>query len=517
VLDRHEFVVHGGVESPFAAVVSALRSGFIVEVGNPRTVRRTWLDTFDWRLHRAGLTLEHLTCAGSEELSLSPGPRLAVSGRPGAWTWPGRVDGLNAGALGERLGPIAGIRVLLAVAETKGTVRDLRLMNKDQKTVVRVGVEDLSLTPPAAGRLAPRVTVAAVRGYGRQAKRARQLIASVPGIMPTGESTLDAALAAMGRRAGDYTGRLEISLDGSAPAGAAVAAVLLRLLEMLEANVDGVIRDLDTEFLHDLRISVRRTRSGLTLAGDTLPAGLVARFADEFKWLGDLTTPVRDLDVYLLGLDGTTGEQGDGELAPLEPFRRYLARRRHAERRRLLAGLRSTRFSTLTGEWRAALLAASDQSVADGPTTASFAAARISRGYRRIVKRGSAITPASPAQELHRLRKRCKQLRYLMEYFASLHDPTSHRKMIKELKSLQDCLGRFQDSHTQREAISALADEMAAEQAVTPAALLAMGELGAGLKSRQRDARAEFASRFNRFASTKTARIVKALPQQSTS
>ena len=508
--------MHGGEESPFAAVVSALRSGFIVEESDPRTVRRTWLDTFDWRLHRAGLTLEHLTCAGSEDLSLSPGPGLAVSGRPGAWTWPGHVDRLIPGALGERLTPIAGIRVLLAVAESEGTLRDVRLMNEDQKTVVRVSVEDLSLTPLTAGRLAPRVTVAAVRGYGRQARRARQLLASVSGILPTDESRLDAALAAVGRRAGDYTGRLEISLDGSAPAGAAVAAVLLRLLEMLEANVDGVIRDLDTEFLHDLRISVRRTRSGLTLAGDTLPAGLVARFADEFKWLGGLTTPVRDLDVYLLGLDDTTGEQGGDGLAALQPFRGYLAQRRRAERRRLLAGLRSSRFTTLTGEWRAALLAASDQSVTNGPTTASFAAARTTRGYRRIVKSGSAITPASPAEELHRLRKRCKQLRYLMEYFASLHNPTSHRKMIKELKSLQDCLGRFQDSHTQREAISTLADQMAAEQAVPAATLLAMGKLGAGLESQQRDARAEFASRFNRFASTKTARIVKALPQQAT-
>ena len=284
MLDRHEFVVHGGVESPFAAVVSALRSGFIVEEGNPRTVRRTWLDTFDWRLHRAGLTLEHLTCAGSDELSLSPGPRLAVSGRPGAWTWPGRVDGLNAGALGKRLEPIAGIRVLLAVAETEGTVRDLRLMNKDQKTVVRVVSRTCRGRRPTAGRLAPRVTVAAVRGYGSQGKAGASALASVPEIMATGESRLDAALAAMDRRAGDYTGRVEVSLDGSAPAGAAVAAVLLRLLEMLEANVDGVIRDLDTEFLHDLRISVRRTRSGLTLAGDTLPAGLAARFAGEFKW-----------------------------------------------------------------------------------------------------------------------------------------------------------------------------------------------------------------------------------------
>jgi len=511
VLDRHEFVAQGEVPSPFAAVVSALRSRFTIEEGAPRTVRRTWLDTFDWRVHRAGLTLEHLTDAGRTELLLSSPSGLRISGESGGSTEPGRADRLGAGPISDRLAPIVGARALLAVAESEGTLRDARLTNQDGKTVVRISVED-GFTATA---LAPRVTLTPVRGYGREAKRARRLLASVPGFEPTSESRLDAALAAGGRHAGDYTGKVDISLDGSAPASVALAAVLLRILDMLEANVDGVVRDLDTEFLHDLRISVRRTRSGLTLAGDSLPVGLAARFAVEFKWLGDLTTPVRDLDVYLSGLDATIGESGEGEA--LQPFRRYLARRRRAERRRLLAGLRSRRFATLTGDWRAALLDVSDHSVTDEPTAADLAAARITRGYRRIVKRGSAITSASPAEDLHALRKRCKQLRYLMEYFASLHDPGSHHKVIKELKSLQDCLGRFQDSQIQREAITALADQMAVEQAVPAPTLLAMGKLSAGLESRQRDARGEFAGRFNRFASAKTARMITALPVRAAS
>jgi len=510
VFDRHEFVAPGEVPSPFAAVVSALRSRFTIEEGAPRTVRRTWLDTFDWRLHRAGLTLEHLTDPSRTELTLSSPSGLRLSTSPGRWTWPGRVDGL-VDAFDGRLAPIVGARALLAVAETEATLRDARLTNQDEKTVARISVED-GFSEPA---LAPRVTLTPVRGYGREAKRARRLLAGVPGFEPTNESRLDAALAVAGRYAGDYTGKVDVSLDGSARASVAVAAVLLRILDMLEANVDGVLRDLDTEFLHDLRISVRRTRSGLTLAGDSLPAGLAARFAGEFKWLGDLSTPVRDLDVYLLGLEATIGESGEGE--PLQPFRRYLARRRRAERRRLLAGLRSRRFATLTGDWRAALLEISDHSAVDQPTAADLATARITRGYRRIVKRGSAITLASPAEDLHSLRKRCKQLRYLMEYFASLHDPRAHHKMIKELKSLQDCLGRFQDSQIQREAITALADQMAAEQAVPAPTLLAMGALGAELESRQRGARGEFAGRFDRFSSDKTARMVTALPARAAS
>ena len=54
------------------------------------------------------------------------------------------------------------------------------------------------------------------------------------------------------------------------PAGEAAAAILLRLLDTIDANVAGVLADIDTEFLHDLRVSVRRTRSALKLFGDAL-------------------------------------------------------------------------------------------------------------------------------------------------------------------------------------------------------------------------------------------------------
>ena len=67
--------------------------------------------------------------------------------------------------------------------------------------------------------------------------------------------------------------------------------MLSALLDAIEANVRGTMRDVDTEFLHDLRIAVRRTRSALKLAGTCCRGGLAARFRPEFKWLGDLTTP----------------------------------------------------------------------------------------------------------------------------------------------------------------------------------------------------------------------------------
>src|ERR1700683_2558964 len=149
------------------------------------------------------------------------------------------------------------------------------------------------------------------------------------------------------------------------PASVAVATLLLGLLDTLEQNVDGVLRDIDTEFLHDLRVAARRTRSAIKLLGDALPAALAAPYAAEFKWLGDLTTPVRDLDVHLLGFGAMAGQLVAASPADLEPFRAFLARRRTREFRRLAAGLRSARFKTLTDHWRKALLEVQD---AGGPT-----------------------------------------------------------------------------------------------------------------------------------------------------
>ena len=43
----------------------------------------------------------------------------------------------------------------------------------------------------------------------------------------------------------------------------------------------------------------------------------------------------------------------------------------------------------------------------------------IGKRYRGVVRRGRGITSASSDESLHALRIRCKQLRYLLEFFAS--------------------------------------------------------------------------------------------------
>jgi CHAD domain-containing protein len=495
-------------------------SGFsLAGAARRTTVRRTWLDTFDWRLYRAGLTLEQVTGHGTAELRLTgrDGATVAVEPLPPGHgrlpRWPSLAADLPPGPLAERLAPVTGVRALLPVARAASAIRELRALNADDKTVARITADQMSATYPAAAELPVRLTVTAVRGYQAQATRLAGLLAARPGGLAAPQSGLEAVLASAGQQAGDYSGRVDVRLDSGMPGATAMAAVFSALLDTLAANVPGTIADIDTEFLHDLRIAVRRTRTALKLAGRVLPGGARQRFRPDFKWLGDLTTPTRDLDVYLLQLPAMTAGLVAADPADLGPLGDHLRRQRGRAQRELARGLRSARFRALGQDWRDTLA----QAAASGrrkPAAAALAERCITGAHQRVLASGAAITAASPPQSLHDLRKLCKELRYVLEIFASLYPPAAAWRAVRQLKGLQDCLGEFQDTDVQRAEIRAFAGQLLGQRAPAET-LLAMGEIAAGLARRQRRARAEFGGLFAEFASPAGQARIRALTQQA--
>jgi CHAD domain-containing protein len=525
-----QFVLTGEDGSLPVEVLKLPGSAFAAsEPSRSVTLRRLWLDTFDWRLYRSGLTLEQVSRGGGADLVLTgrdgqviaadhPVPRAAGGRKDGARrsrpAWPGLLDTLPLGPLRDHLGPVVGVRALLPVARAVSVVRDTRVLNSDDKTIARITVDRMSVTYPAAGSVPPRLAVSALRGYQAQALRVIELLAAEPGVTEAGQSGLEAVLAATGRRPGDYTGKVDVRLAPRMPAAVAMTSVLTALFDTLMANVSGTVRDIDTEFLHDLRVAVRRTRSALKLTGDVLPGDMAARFRPEFKWLGDLTTPTRDLDVYLLGYADMAAGLVAATAEELQPFHDHLERSRAAAHKELARGLRSARFSRLGREWPHALAGAGDGGrprPAGRNTVERLAASRIGRAHRRVIHDGSAIKATSPPESLHELRKRCKELRYLLEFFGSLYDPGQHWQAVRELKALQDCLGEFQDTQVQHEEIRVFAAQMMDQRAAPAATLLAMGEIAAGLAARQQRARSEFASQFRDFASPDGQNRIRAL------
>ena len=475
-------VLQAGDGSPIGleTILDALRVRFTVATGPIRPLRRARLDTFDRRLLGAGLTLERQIVASDERLVLSRADGTTVTMAVTDLRWPALASALPPGPVRDVVAPVAGVRALLAISDERRHVRRLELRNAAGKIVARVELDE-----PASRGGPAQVAVQGLRGYDEQTRRVAKLLTGL-GLDAVGVGARPRAAAP--------------PADRAAPATALLTAVLGGFLVTMRANLPGVLDDVDTEFLHDFRVAVRRTRSPLKLGRPALPPVLRSRWEPAFKRVGDLTTPVRDLDVYQLGLPAMAGWLRATDVADLEAFASHLRRRRSAELGAMVRALRSSAFTQLTTQWEQslALLGDARPEGQDPLATGELAARSIARAARRVLRDGAAISGGSPAQDLHRLRGRCKELRYALEVFAPVID-TGTRRAVADLTGLQDVLGRFQDSEVQHRAIRGFAHEMLVD-GVPAAALLAMGELIGHLDTEQRRARGDFARAFARFA-----------------
>src|SRR3954452_13288490 len=456
------------------ALVAALAKGFTVGRGARQRLHRTGLDTFDRRLRAAGLSLQHVVQGGHARLVLDRNDSASAATTtpaPAAMSWPAFADALPEGAVRDAVAPVSDIRALMVVSDQRRQVRRLELRNEDAKLVVRVSVEDQT------------VTVEPLRGYADEARRAHRLLTRA-GLRPV--DPVEAVLTDETTDASHTAGTTD-RRDRSAPAAGLLAAELAEFHATLRATLTGLLDDVDTEFLHDFRVAVRRTRATLKLGRAALPAEMRERWEGEFKWLGDLTTPVRDLDVYLLELPGPARWLFGADAADLRPFATHVRKRRTAERRALVRGLRSVRYRRLDADWEQALARlAHEATQPEGPVPGAgeLADSQITRAYRRVARQGAAISADSPAEDLHTLRKRCKELRYALEVYAPVIDASSRKAAISDLKSLQDVLGRFQDSEVQRQSLREFAQVMM-QDGTSAEAVLAMGELVGHLDAEQ--------------------------------
>jgi CHAD domain-containing protein len=71
--------------------------------------------------------------------------------------------------------------------------------------------------------------------------------------------------------------------------------------------------------------------------------------------------------------------------------------------------------------------------------------------FLKIKKQIKGLDPKHDASEtLHKLRIEYKKMRYLLESFGYLYEKKEIKKLLKEMKELQDVLGLFHDSHQQK-------------------------------------------------------------------
>jgi CHAD domain-containing protein len=486
-----------------SGALALLQERLSVQVGREQTRDRTLLDSFDGRLRAAGLRAER----ADRSLTLHE-PGAAVRRAQVASAPRYLVEELPAGPLRDRLAGVLEERALLPAVRVRSDRRSLAVLNADAKTVVRLTLEAGEVVLDGGRRvaLAPRLTVQPVLGYDADHARALRVLRDQLGFRPAERPLFDEAAVAAGRLPEGISTKPKVELARGTRTDAAGSEVLLRLLEIAEVNVPGTLDDLDTEFLHDLRVSIRRARSVLRELKDVHEPRARQKLRDELKWAQQLTGPVRDLDVQLLEWSELVVLLPPERAAELDPLRQLLAGRRSAELAKLRRGLRSKRFAAALEAWRT-LPADPDGANAARPIEA-VAGERIRRVYRRMVRDGSAIDDTSPAEALHDLRKRGKELRYLLELFGSPFPKSVVKPMVSTLKDLQEVLGRFQDRAVQIELLQEVREELAGQPG-GPAALMAAGTLIDALVADQHAARDHFAETFSAFAAKPQRKLVR--------
>jgi CHAD domain-containing protein len=472
-------------------ISAAIGPGRRLILGPTTPITRTHLDTFDWRLHRAGLSLvEEKSNGTSLRLTETGREDYVVRNRPR----PRLADDLPDGHLAARVAPLIGVRSLIDAGVERVERREGRIEDGEGNLVTRVRTEaSVALDTSGEPACPPRSTLLLDPHSPPEL---------VPGLATATGRDLDLAASARGRSPGDYSSKLDIRLEPDQPAEAALRTILFDLLDTLEANVQGTIDDLDTEFLHDLRVACRRTRSALTQLKGILPTDEIAPFNAEFKWLGGATGELRDLDVYLLEMPTTRSLLPADIAGHLEPLERLIRTSRRRAHRSVARVLRSARFRRLVRSWRGYLEGseATTPSETAGPVV-RLANTRISKAYKRIIKRGSGLGEDPPAAALHRLRIDAKKLRYLLEFFKALYSRDEIVGRIKELKRLQDILGGFNDMEVQRDRLTGFARELRDDPAVDADHLLTLGRLAAALEDRQEGFRLAFHDAFVEFSS----------------
>jgi CHAD domain-containing protein len=473
---------------------------------------RTFYDTFDGLLHGAGLSAVH------------DHGRLSVHGSDGgavpeaAWASPPRrllAIELEPGPLREALEPIVGVRALLALARVRSRGLRYDLLDDHGKSVVRLELELPALVVSESREvpLVPRLHLIAVRGYDRELRRTRRTLEEKLGFSAARRPLVDEAIRAAGANSSGRSSKPKVRLKGSQRADAAAVLVLRALYEVMQANLEGTIADVDSEFLHDFRVALRRSRAVQRELKNVFPPQELKRLRGEFTWLQRVSGEARDLDVYVLEFSSTRALVPEAFAPDLDPLLGVLRSRRLGARREMVRALRSDRALELWRDWEAFL-----DTVVSEPETGRAAAAkpigevvgaRIGKVYRRMVKMGRAIDEHSPPEALHALRKKGKELRYLLELFGrELYPEEVVKPMIKMLKALQDVLGRHQDREVQAATLRSLREEVSALPGGS-AALMAMGLLVERVGDEQRDTRREFDEVLAPFASKGQRKLVK--------
>jgi CHAD domain-containing protein len=461
----------------------------------------TICDTFDWRLFDNSLVLY----ASANRIFLRKLAADKILHSAEIASLPAFIWDFPESELKRQLAPILKMRILLKLVEVQCRSVSYRILNTNQKTVAWLAYEEFrQWRPKNKSPLVTHLWLKSVKGYPKYLRMLARQFQEAGLEINKREELYFKALEVAGKKPGDYSAKVNIQLDPEMRSDQATKVILRLLRQIMRINEAYLDKDLDTEFLHDFRVAIRRMRSAVGQIKYVFPAKTTARIKKDFAYVGKLSNELRDLDVYLLKEKTYKAMLPPILRADIDPLFDHLRKKRSRSLEMFIRALKAKKYAKIMNDWEIFLnkpLTDSAEALNAKLPIIDLARTRIHKKYRSVVKAGKKILKNTEDEMLHVLRIHCKKLRYLMEFFSSLFPSTKISTLIGQLKKLQDNLGDFNDLRVQRDYLLDIIEELPMAQPSSKRTFAAIGSLVGALDKEKQTVKDAFTKTFKDFES----------------
>lgn len=227
------------------------------------------------------------------------------------------------------------------------------------------------------------------------------------------------------------------------------AKIIYEHVSAMQAEVEGVLKSTDIEYVHRMRVASRRLRSSLSIFRDSFPKKDYKRHARDIRAVTKALGAARDLDVQMELLENLHPQFADPRLAPgVNRLQLRLKQQRQEAQNQVIKAMKTLEEDeTLRSiaRWAAPWLEKAEDIYLYSPALYELAFSSIRVQLQEMLVFDEAVRVETNVAELHAMRISAKHLRYTMEIFESLYGEEM-KAFISQTKKLQDLLGSIHDA-----------------------------------------------------------------------
>jgi CHAD domain-containing protein len=478
--------------------------GLVLEPRSTLQIFDTYLDTDDWRIHRAGFALRIRSESGKSEATLkslrSASAEVADRRELSETLENSESESIrqSIGPVGMRVHAVSGAHALLPLFEVRTSRQRFAIRREDEaQQLGEIALDETVISRPHGEPQTSmqRVEVEALTGAHEPLEALVKTLRSDCALEEASDTKYSQGLKSVGLAPGAAPEFAPTAIEASMPVVDVALANLRRYLSAWHLHEPGARLGDNSEELHDLRLAGRRLDAILRQFRSSLPASF-RRIWPTLKKILRALGDVRDLDVALSGLETFRRELPESDQETVEPLKQHLVSERGRARARMLSVLDSVSVRKNLQKLTSLLAEPSVASQRSAPKlTLNVARDMVRRRYRKVRKGADLLTADSSMEAYHEVRSRVKKLRYALEAVAVIYGKPAD-EMLRALRRWQEKLGVQQDAAVASRRLQALAS--APPKGIPPETLFLMGRLAEHYASAAVRARKQYAKGYRR-------------------